>query len=266
MQLALVMLLFARTDVDPGAVPTPPTTNTQPGSPAPATVFPPPLLPYSPPPEPASPSAEPPPAPPNMRWVLVDEATLRPPPEPGFHKHDGFFMRALIGPAVGGMRGDVPGGQLRFSGAGLSESYAFGGAIRENVILFGEYSIEVLLDARVSGSGKNPDTRESIAAVLTYAAGIAYYFEPRNLYLSGSLGLALSVADESLNGGGNTKIRHDSNAGIGGSLTLGKEWWVSANWGLGAALRASLARTPEKTTGSAWLSYFAAALFSVTYN
>jgi len=48
--------------------------------------------------------------------------------------------------------------------------------------------------------------------------------------------------------------------------TVGKEWWVSANWGLGAALRASFARTPDKTTGSAWLGYFAAALFSATYN
>jgi hypothetical protein len=264
MQLAFMMLLLASADV--GAVPPPPPTTIQLGNPAPATVLPPPLVPYSPTPAPIGLPEVAPPAPPNMRWVLVDEATLQPPPEPGFHKHDGFFMRALMGIAAGGMRGDAPSGQLRISGAGLSESFAFGGAIRENVILFGEYSIEALLNGSVSGAGKNPDTQESTATVLTFAPGIAYYFESRNLYLSGSLGLALSMAEERLNGGGVTNIQHDSNGGLGGNLTVGKEWWVSANWGLGAALRASFARTPEKTTGSAWLSYFAAALFSATYN
>ena len=264
MQLAFIVLLVATADV--GAVPSPATTDIRPGNPAPATVLPPPLVPYSPTPEPAGAPAGLLPAPPNMRWVLVDEATMQPAPEPGFHKHDGFFMRALMGLAAGSMGGNVPSGQLRISGAGLSESFAFGGAIRENVILFGEYSIEALPSGSVSGSGKNPDTQKSTATVLTFAPGIAYYFEPRNLYLSGSLGLALSMAEERLNGGGVTNIPHDSNGGIGGNLTVGKEWWVSANWGLGAALRASFARTPDKTTGSAWLGYFAAALFSATYN
>jgi len=251
---------MAAADVVPPQTPT-----VQSGNPAPATVLPPLLVPYSPPPEPAGPPAGAPRAPPNMRWVLVDE-TMPPPPEPGFHKHDGFFMRGLVGFAVGGMQGDVASGPLRMSGVGLSESFAFGGAIRENVILFGEYSIEALPSGSVSGSGKNPDTQKSTATVLTFAPGIAYYFEPRNLYLSGSFGLAFSMAEERLNGGGVTNIQHDSNGGLGGNLTAGKEWWVSANWGLGAALRASFARTPDKTTGSAWLGYFAAALFSATYN
>src|ERR1019366_3085013 len=82
MQLAFMMLLLASADV--GAVPPPPPPTIQPGNPAPATVLPPPLVPYSPTPAPIGSPEVAPPAPPNMRWVLVDEATLQPRPSRAF--------------------------------------------------------------------------------------------------------------------------------------------------------------------------------------
>jgi hypothetical protein len=232
-----------------------------------------PLAPYQPPPEaapaPWPPAANPPPpyaAPPNMRWVLVDPNTLQPPPDPGFHKHDGFYMRALMGFGFGEMRGDVANGRLVISGNGIAEAFAFGYAIKENLILYGEYGIAGLLEATASGAGKNPNTTDTTDLVLSFAPGMAYYFGPSNMYVSGALGLAFSIATEKLGGASVTDVKHDSTAGLGGNLTLGKEWWVSANWGLGIALRGSFARTREKTTDYLWWSYFAAALFSATYN
>jgi len=233
-----------------------------------------PLLPYQPPPPEAAPPSwpapeNPPPpyaAPPNMRWVLVDPNAMPPPPEPGFHRHDGFYMRGVMGFAVGEMRGDLANGQLQISGSGIAEAFAFGYAIKENVIVYGEYGIAGLFTATASGAGKNPNTSSTNPLTLSFAPGLAYYLEPQNLYVSGALGLAFSIATEKLNGGEVTSIQHDSGAGIGGNLTLGKEWWVSANWGLGVALRGSFARAREKTTDYLWWSYFVAALFSATYN
>jgi hypothetical protein len=198
--------------------------------------------------------------------MLVDPATLQPPPEPGFHKHDGFFMRGLVGIGAGAMRGDVATGELRVSGRGLVEAFAFGYALQENVILYGEYSVDAMFSATESGPGKNPNATEVVPIVLTFAPGMAYYIQPHNLYLAGAFGLAFTMADERLSESTSTYAKHQSQAGIGGNVLLGKEWWVSANWALGGALRAAFARAKEKTTDYPWLSYSAAVLFSATYN
>lgn len=230
-----------------------------------------PPVPYQPPtPDPAgAPAAQGPPpypAPPGLQWVLVDPANPPPPPDPGFHKHDGFFMRALMGIASGRLQGDVASGELRIAGQGLSESFAFGGAIKENVILYGEYGIEVLFQSSASGPGKDPSTVRVMPLVLTFAPGVAYYFQPSNMYLSGALGLAITDGSEDLDRVSDKVVKHGSKPGIGGNLSVGKEWWVSSNWALGAALRASFARTQELYTSYPWTYFSAAVLFSVTYN
>jgi hypothetical protein len=201
-----------------------------------------------------------------LQWALVDPANPPPPPDPGFHKHDGFFMRALQGIASGRLQGDVATGELRITGQGIAESFAFGGALMENLIAYGEYSVEALVQASESGPGKNPGTVRVTPIVLTFAPGVAYYFEPSNLYLSGALGLAITEGDEDLDRVSSEVVKHRSKPGFGGNLTFGKEWWVSSNWGLGAAIRVSFARTAEENTGYPWTYLSAAALFSVTYN
>jgi hypothetical protein len=64
--------------------------------------------------------------------------------------------------------------------------------------------------------------------------GVAYYFEPLGLYLSGTVTLAWMTMDDK-NSDDDSKTRRISDSGIGTSLTVGKEWWVSSNWGLGMA-------------------------------
>jgi len=206
------------------------------------------------------------PAPPGLQWALVDPANPPPPPDPGFHKHDGFFMRALQGIASGRLQGDVATGELRIAGAGMSESVAFGGALKENLIVFGEYAIEALFQSSESGPGKNPGAVRAMPFVLTLAPGVAYYFEPSNVYLSGALGLAMTDGSEDLDHVSGEVAKHQSRPGIGGNLTFGKEWWASSNWGLGAALRVSFAKTSEENTGYPWTYLSVAALFSATYN
>lgn len=202
-----------------------------------------------------------------MHWALVDaEPAKPPPPDPGFHKHDGFFMRTVIGPVAGEMRGDLANGQLRITGQGFSESFAFGGAIRENLILYGDYSLEFLLESRGSGAGKTIGAIPGPSGLLLFAPGLAYYFMPGNFCLSGALGLARTMLEEELDEFSAASIEHNSKLGIGGNLGFAKEWWVSANWALGAAIRVSFARTREQETDRPWTYLALAALFSATYN
>ena len=240
----------------PSAEPAAPVPATPPAPPAPQAGY------ESPPAAGAPPYA----APPNLRWVLVDPSAMQPPPEPGFHKHDGFFMRIFQGLSVGRMHGDVATGELRVAGVGFFEDFACGYAIKENLILFGEYSLEIFPDASLSGPGKNPAVVRTLPIVLTFAPGVTYYVEPQNVYVSGALGMAINQADEDSVDTRAAVVKHRSKPGIGGSLVLGKEWWVSANWGLGIAFRVALARTSEIDTDYAWLLYSASALFSATYN
>jgi hypothetical protein len=58
--------------------------------------------------------------------------------------------------------------------------------------------------------------------------GASYYFMPENIYLSMSF---------KYSGGGISKSSVDNGYGL--QVSLGKEWWVSKNWGLGLALNIS---------------------------
>jgi hypothetical protein len=219
-----------------------------------------------PPPEGAGAPPSPPyAAPPNLRWMLVDPTTLQPPPEPGFHKHDGFFMRFHMGVAIGEMRGDMAAGELEISGKGISEAMAFGGAINDNLVLYGEYFLEGIFAASASGAGRASGANEVTGALLGLSPGAAYYFVPSNLCVFGAFGMVKTFADEE-NKSSSITTRHQSGFGFGGNLGVGKEWWVSTNWALGAAVRATLAHTHELETGYPWRFYSIAVLFSTTYN
>jgi hypothetical protein len=98
-------------------------------------------------------------------------------------------------------------------------------------------------------------------------AGLAYYM-PNNLYLSGTLAFAqLSSGDED-----NTETRSETDFGPGLSLTFGKEWWVSDNWGLGVALNLFVARMKDKEAAypgfdkPVWRGTAVSLLFSASFN
>ncbi len=64
-----------------------------------------------------------------------------------------------------------------------------------------------------------------------FGPGILYYFEPVNLYVSGTLTFTkmyISETDTGFSTG-------DTNLGIGADFKVGKEWWVAPRWGIGVA-------------------------------
>lgn len=143
------------------------------------------------------------------------------PPTPGEHTHDGLYvgMRAGVGRLRNPAFGNRDYGVLE--GRDLQLALAVGAAVSRHVILFGELS-----ESQVRQSdGMDPGDFSLVVA----GPGVAYYLEPSNVFFSGALGWA---------GFGSTRAWDHSGQGMTGRLSVGKEWWVSSNWGLGLAAEA----------------------------
>jgi hypothetical protein len=161
---------------------------------------------------------QPVPEPPSYTPPTQKEAAV-----PGYRQHDGFFMRFLTG--FGFANHSETG--LTAKGGSLTGGIAAGGAVVENLILFGELFGSSTLDAKVDSDGAVPaDYTVHLGGL---GPGVSYY-TPFNLYVSGTL--ALTRLNTAYIGGSER-----SKVGVGGNLTLGYEWWVSSNWGLGVAGR-----------------------------
>jgi hypothetical protein len=98
--------------------------------------------------------------------------------------------------------------------------------------------------------------------MISFGPGMAYYLEPINMYFSGTLTftqLSLSSSDT------NEKFA-ESNVGFGFSLEVGKEWWVSTDWGLGAAFQFQFASMKDKDIDAQITGLGFVVLLSATYN
>ena len=178
----------------------------------------------------------------------------------GRHEHDGFYLRFQLG--GGYTQATVVGEDFAIKGTGYGFNAEFGGAPVRNLILFGKLygtsapnpDIEV---GDITIEGQDDDVSQNIGAV---GAGVADYIMPANVYVSGALTFAqLTVSED-----GDTVAESD----LGGALHLGvgKEWWVSDNWGLGLGAELALGRVPEKNDSSKWNVVNAMLLLSATFN
>jgi hypothetical protein len=221
------------------------------GYPPPVYGYPPPVYGYPPPP-----AYEPPP---------VDPTKL-----PGYHKHDGFYLRLQAGVGYLTTSASYQGSTQNMSGPGVSYSAAFGGAIAPNLILYGEVLGMIVPDPSVSYGGVSTTSSGTTMALVGLGPGLAYYLEPTNLYLSGTV--TLSHLEVSYNYYSDDYYYSDytpsteSYTGVGFSAVVGKEWWVSTNWGLGAALQFHFASMQDDNSDVWMTSYGFALLFSSTFN
>lgn len=154
-------------------------------------------------------------------------------PRPGHHKHDGFYFRFMLGPAgVAAVANDDQ--ETTVSGGGGGLGLAFGYAIAPNVILYGELFDNVALSPKIERDGMETDTDSDTAfGLVGIGPGIAVYL-PHNFYLSSTLAFARLVVDP------DTDEEDDegtSDFGVAITAAIGKEWWVSSNWGLGLAFQ-----------------------------
>jgi hypothetical protein len=177
---------------------------------------------------------------------------------PGYHQHDGFYLR-LHG---GGGYLTVSGSGLTLSGGAGAFSVAIGGVIIPNLILYGEVLGLVVSDPTASSNNHSASTSGIDMTLIGFGPGVAYYVEPFNMYLSTTLTFTqLSVSDSK------TDVKYyDSNVGFGFSLEAGKEWWISTNWGLGAAFQFQFASMKDKGSSDQLTGLGFVVLLSATYN
>ncbi len=272
--LALLAESSTMAQEEPTGAASPPASDAKPvpAPPAPVYVYPPPVYGYPPPvygyPPPVY--GYPPPV-----YGYPPPPAYEPPPAdptklPGYHKHDGFYLRLQAG--IGYLTTSVSyqGSTRNMSGPGVSYSAAFGGAIAPNLILYGEVLGMIVPDPSVSYGGTSTTSSGTTMALVGFGPGLAYYLEPINLYLSGTV--TLSHLEVSYNNYSDDYYYSDYNpstesyTGVGFSALVGKEWWVSTNWGLGAALQFHFASMQDDNSDVWMTSYGFALLFSSTFN
>jgi hypothetical protein len=154
--------------------------------------------------------------------------------------HDKLYLRLYAGVAyfsasemvgVVGCPGCVEQQYVNHAGLGVTYGGAVGWAVVRNLILYFE-----LMGTSVPSAETTATVywREGPTGIdqLAFGPGLAYYLNPPNLYLASTLTFPKArLADQQ----GNMDL------GIGVNVTVGKEWWLSANWGIGMALQAHFA-------------------------
>lgn len=182
------------------------------------------------------------------------------------HEHDGLYLRLTTGPAGGAVSLDIPDmDEWTYRGGGWSSSIDIGGAPARDLVIFGRARGSWLLDPTLKVGGDKRATPDDLVVDQgMLGAGINYYVMPINIYLGGAIGFAWV---ERTRGDREEDEDDDGDVGFGIDLDAGKEWWIADNWGIGVALRLSLASVPasdidpEAMFGCGSI----AVLFSATY-
>jgi hypothetical protein len=183
----------------------------------------------------------------------------------GYHQHDGFFMRVTAGLGYFSASESYGGATYTYSGLGESLSAAFGGTIAPNLILYGELLGTSVSNASLSYGGATQPYSGTDVTLFGFGPGLAYYVEPVNLYLSGTLTFTQVSFTDTYSG----YPSGDSNLGIGLSFMVGKEWWVTRDWGIGIAGQvhvATMSDTPAPGYDTRLRAAALSMLFSATYN
>jgi hypothetical protein len=179
------------------------------------------------------------------------------------NKHDTSFVRlsAGLGYFHTGLEHEQTNNQSdssyasSFSGTAITLGAAVGGSVSRNLVVFGEMLGAFLSDPSVDNSQSyGLDTWNGNYGLLSIGPGVSYYFEQSNMYVSGTLTITRLFGKEI-----------DAKLGLGANLSLGKEWRVSANWGIGAVGVLQLATADDKYRGTS-NSYVPSLRFSATWN
>lgn len=192
-----------------------------------------------------------------LSCLLAGRAEAQETSKAGQNEHDGFYLRVLSG--VGYTRISSGESDLVASGASGTFGLALGYNVARNLIVYAELFDDIAVSPSVDSGGMEQDLGEDVSmGVIGWGAGLAYYFMPTNAYVSATLAASYLTLDE------DGEEVAESSWGLGASLVAGKEWWVSDNWGLGAAAHLYLGRIPDG--GDAWTTLAAALVVSATYD
>ncbi len=216
-----------------------------------------------PPPPVVTPPQTPPPTPqtPPPPVVVVAAPPVQPMPAPDQHRHDRLFVRALIGPSYSEMKTNDTS-ELALSGTAFGGALAVGWSLTDRWVAFAEVTGTVIPDpkATIKGGTVKADGRVNLTVL---GGGVAYYLVPANVYFSGTVGG--TQAQFTVDG-----KKYRTHWGVGANIAVGKEWWLTRDLGLGAALM--IHRSQQKDAGggpgvhATWTTTAVIIAASATYN
>ena len=154
------------------------------------------------------------------------------------HKHDGFYLRLATG--LGGTAAveDYDGDEITISGGSGNVTIGIGYALRENFIVNVDIFGSSMVDPEVGFNGEVLGETDAQVTISNVGLGLTYYIMPSNFYLAGSFGLATCQIETD-------DLTFNTEKGYGLNIMIGKEWWVSDNWGLGIAAQLMYSSVPD---------------------
>jgi len=166
---------------------------------------------------------------------------------PHHHQHNQgrFFLRGGLGLGYGNFTARAGAADITLTGAGLTFNGALGFSVAPNFALHADVNLMSIVQPRVTLSGAGVsgggyDTENDYTSTML-GVGFTYYMMPTNLYVSGSVGLALMRAEFS----GTSATRAESGLGFGINAMAGHDWWISNTLGFGIGLQLQYHRVPD---------------------
>ncbi len=151
-------------------------------------------------------------------------------PAEGFHEHDGFFTRFIFGYGYG--KGSVDNyidGDIKFSDISDVTRLQVGLSIVSDFNLYLDLGFVSYTAPEVKLNGEKVKDTDTVYNSSQAGIGFSYYIMPDNLFIEFSYLLVGGVFEGDL-------IDTSDLSGTGIYASIGKEWWVSENWGLGVSL------------------------------
>lgn len=177
-------------------------------------------------------------------------------------RHDGFYLRVQSGYANihSKATGYSDGTELVITGTDSLFRLDIGGALKENLILYGTIGGAGVYEPEVRLNGVEYTASETFALISDIGIGMTYYIMPANVYVGGTLNMTQNkLVDDDYNSLGS------SDNGFGLYMNIGKEWWISGNWGLGLAIFDYFGYVPDTGGGNIRNRVFGI-LLSATFN
>ncbi|PKL15636.1 MAG: hypothetical protein CVV49_20405 [Spirochaetae bacterium HGW-Spirochaetae-5] len=187
--------------------------------------------------------------------------------------HDGFYFNLMLG---GGYDQSTiqysDSSDVDYSGLGTMFKIKLGGAPVEDFILYGVFGYYDLEGPKVTVGSESATFNNLYLVYAELGGGFCYYFMPDNYFVSTELTVtSLTVGnDDAVN---ENDKSNGSDIGWALTLSLGKEWWVSDNWGVGVAVVATVGSVAagegivnEENKNDKILHTYLGVAFTATYN
>ena len=192
------------------------------------------------------------------------------------HTHDGFFLNMALG--FGHQNFEYEGSSLQYGTKGLKLESS-GLSSEFDLKLGGSLSNSIVLHATIIGIGTASDIKAKRDGLPAYSnrnytvglsmlgIGMTYYL-PVNVFFSGSIGLSQFTLDEddSNSSTNSTTVKGASDDGLGVQFAIGKEWWVSDNWGLGVSAGLLYSAAADQHDAGDMSMLAVNIMFSATFN